>query len=680
MPLVEKVPSIDDRKFDDILREIRARIPRYTPEWRPAWNDLNDNDPGMMLSQVFAWLSEMMLYRMGRVPELNYIKFLELIGVELTPALPAKTEVTFAVEDALLTAAAVDVPPRTQVSAQGEDGKPVVFETLRAVRALACSIVNIQSDDSAQYRDLTTENAAASPFMPLHEMPREGAAFNIGLKFPAGHTNENDFPALTLELAMFAATTSGATLSHSCGPLALRAFAPARVQWEGWDGARWLALDLLNDETLAFTRSGHVWVRVPQNVKLARDFLGAYEDGVDPATGTNREKLFWIRARVEQPQYERTPRLLAVRTNTVPAEEAQTVNGEILGGSDGRRNQTWQFGNTPVIRGSVQIQIDDGTGAANWEVLDDLFGSGPDDRQIAVNYTSGQVRAGDGENGDIPVANADNPNANVIAVSYRHGGGVRGNVAAKALNNLLTPVDGIDGGKTENLFAAVGGTDEELLDAAKRRARMMLRARDRAVTPEDFEMLAQAAGNVKRAKALPLAHPQFPGVKVPGAITVIIVPDADASVVAPSPSDGLLRLVCAYLDARRLLTSEVYVVAPRYVEVEVDAQIVVTDDADPGAVREAVERVLADYFHALRGGDDGQGWPFGGAMRYSKIVQRVFSVPGVDSVPRLVLTVEGQEQPECRDVDLFTYAPQALVHLTRIAVEPRSLIEEGANA
>ena len=155
------------------------------------------------------------------------------------------------------------------------------------------------------------------------------------------------------------------------------------------------------------------------------------------------------------------------------------------------------------------------------------------------------------------------------------------------IKDLLTPIDGLDAGKTTNLYAAYGGRDEETLDEAKKRARRQLRARDRAVTVEDFEQLATEAGNVKRAKALPLAHPQFPGVAVPGAVTVIVVPDSDAD--PPMPSDGLLRTVCAYLDARRLLTTELFVVAPRYVAVEIDAQIVVTDDADPGAVHDAVD-------------------------------------------------------------------------------------------
>src|SRR6266550_1562097 len=99
MPLENFLPTIDDRHFDDIMAEIRTRIARYTPEWTPVWTDVNDNDPGITMVQVFAWLSDMMLYRMSKVPILNYIKFLELLGIELNPAEPAQAEITFPVVD-----------------------------------------------------------------------------------------------------------------------------------------------------------------------------------------------------------------------------------------------------------------------------------------------------------------------------------------------------------------------------------------------------------------------------------------------------------------------------------------------------------------------------------------------------------------------------------------------------
>jgi predicted phage baseplate assembly protein len=671
MPLRDAFPKLDDRSYDDLVAEIRARVSRYTPEWKPAWNDLNDSDPGVMLAQVFAWLSEMMLYRMNQVPLLNYLKFLELVGIELQPARAATAEITFAVADEW-DKDSVDVPPRTQVSAIAQDGQPVVFETTRPLRAVACALRSVQTYDAVQYRDATQRNTDARVgFPPFGELPRDGGALALGLSMLA----DKPFPALTLELAFWSieGADAGAPRVQTCGPISTRAFASATLQWEGWDGTRWTPLAALSDETLAFTRSGYVRVRIPPTAKLARDYVGAYDEG---------EKLYWLRALLVRTQYERPPRLLAVRINTVPAEQVQTVRNEILGGANGRRNQKWQLANAPVIAGSLRIEIDEGTSDRAWKVVDDLFGAGPAGRELALNRASGEVLAGDGESGAIPAANPASPDGNVVALEYRYGGGASGNVQAMEIKNLLTPIEGIDSGKTGNLFAASGGLGEELLTEAERRARLSLRARERAVTPEDFELLATQAGNVKRAKALPLAHPQFPGIQVPGAITVIVVPNdehdskSDAKPAkpipiedlvgkAPTPSQGLLRTVCEYLDARRLLTTELFVVAPRYVPLKVEARVVIEDDADPGEVRQAVESALAQFLHPLKGGDDGEGWPFGGTLRYSKIVQRAFS-EGVDSVPTLKLTLDGEEHPECRDVPLET---NALLQVVAVEVE-----------
>ena len=94
MPIKDLVPVIDDRTYADLVAEARTRIPRYTPEW----TDLNESDPGITLVELFAWMTELLVYRLGKVPQLNYLKFLELIGIELTPARPAIAEITFAVQ------------------------------------------------------------------------------------------------------------------------------------------------------------------------------------------------------------------------------------------------------------------------------------------------------------------------------------------------------------------------------------------------------------------------------------------------------------------------------------------------------------------------------------------------------------------------------------------------------
>ena len=90
MPLPE--PILDDLRFQqDLVDEARRRIIRYCPEW----TDYNLSDPGITLIELFAWMTEMIVYRLNRVPEKNYIKFMELLGIQLQPASSARAELTF---------------------------------------------------------------------------------------------------------------------------------------------------------------------------------------------------------------------------------------------------------------------------------------------------------------------------------------------------------------------------------------------------------------------------------------------------------------------------------------------------------------------------------------------------------------------------------------------------------
>jgi predicted phage baseplate assembly protein len=632
MPLNDAIPQIDDRRFDSLLAEVRTRIPRYTPEWTPVWTDLNDNDPGITIVQVFAWLAEMLTYRMNKVPELNYIKFLQLIGIELEPAEPALAEITFPVVPTHPQLYVI-VPARTQVTADAPDGGPqLVFETDRALVALTAKLAAVIAVDGPVSTDVTKDNEEASQGFEPFGKAADGDALMLGFDY-AG-----EFPAVELDLAVIVATDPTAPLVLQCGLPDTPSFGPARVKWECWDGSVWRPVSLVRDATRAFTRSGHVTLKTAAKT-LQRISIPA---GTPPR--------FWIRARLEQSQYERRPRLLAIRTNTVSAQQAETIRDEVVGGSDGSRDQVFQLSAAPVLAGSLQLEVDQGDGFEAWRQVDDLFGSGPTAQDYVLNRTTGEIRFGDGVNGAIPVANASNPGANVVAREYRTGGGKRGNVPALAIKTVVTSIDGIDDGNVANLLAANSGRDEETLDEAKKRAPRTIRSRCRAVTADDFEYLAMQAATIKRAKALPLSHPDFPGVKVPGVVTVIVVPDSDDP--CPIPSEGTLRTVCAYLDARRLLTTELYVIGPTYRQVEVQVEIVVADDADLAEVQQNVEQTLLDYFNPLRGGEDGSGWPFGGPILFSRVNQRVFTVAGVSSVTRLTIFVDGEEAPQCTDVTI----------------------------
>jgi predicted phage baseplate assembly protein len=85
------VPSLDNRRYQDLLDEALARIPVYTPEY----TNFNKSDPGVTLIEVFAFMVENLLYRANYIPERNRLKFLSLLGIPLHPGSAARGVVTF---------------------------------------------------------------------------------------------------------------------------------------------------------------------------------------------------------------------------------------------------------------------------------------------------------------------------------------------------------------------------------------------------------------------------------------------------------------------------------------------------------------------------------------------------------------------------------------------------------
>ncbi len=72
-------PSLDDRRFDDLVDDLIARIPAHTPEW----TNPRLGDPGRTLIELFAWLGDALLYRANLIPERQRLVFLRLLGQPL---------------------------------------------------------------------------------------------------------------------------------------------------------------------------------------------------------------------------------------------------------------------------------------------------------------------------------------------------------------------------------------------------------------------------------------------------------------------------------------------------------------------------------------------------------------------------------------------------------------------
>jgi predicted phage baseplate assembly protein len=576
MPLEDKIPQLDERSFEQIRAQALLRIPRYTPEW----TDFNESDPGVTLVELFAWLTEMMLYRMNQIPERNYLMFLQQLGMELRPAKPATAHLVFTPEAG---AQVGPVPEGSQFGAQSQDGSEMkFFETVEGLSLIRLPLSDVQVFDGAAFNVMTPANEQTNEsFRPFGWQPQPGSALYLGFAPFDPPAPEPLFPQqMRWRVYLPANLTAGRPLAcKEIGDNPAPA-SPVQLAWEYRPQANdriWRRLQVDEDESVAFTREGSITLQGPGEVALTME-------------GRVPEPRYWLRVRLVDIAYPagREPVIDFIRPNVARAENRVTVRSEEVGISDGSPDQEFSLQFRPVAPGSLVLEVLDPAddlrnGPPPWTKKDFLYASGPDDRHYRLNAAASVIRFGDGTNGRIPSAGAE-----IVALEYRHGGGTAGNVAVGSIQTPLSLLTGIS--EVTNPRPASGGLDEESLEDFRRNAPLRLRHRGRAVASSDFATLAMEAGEFGHAVALSLFHPDFPEVEVPGAITVVVVPKNDE--ISPQPSPDQIEAVCRYLEPRRLLTTELRVKGPEYVFIQVQAQVAVEPSAAFDRVRMEIIRAI----------------------------------------------------------------------------------------
>lgn len=188
-------PKIDSRTASDLLLQLRAMAPHYTREW-PA---RDDDDPGVALLKIFSFIAEGVINRLNRAPDRNFLAFLDMLGVRLLPATPARAPVRFL--PAPGTASGFIVPKGTQVSAPpvGERPEELPFETTREMFATPAALAALVAADPARDRIykpppgfLALTLAATDP--PALTLRAFSAAGSKSLQLgPPGLVQEGDF-------------------------------------------------------------------------------------------------------------------------------------------------------------------------------------------------------------------------------------------------------------------------------------------------------------------------------------------------------------------------------------------------------------------------------------------------------------------------------------------------------
>jgi predicted phage baseplate assembly protein len=613
------VTNLDDRKFQDLVDEAKRMIPQLCPEW----TNHNLSDPGVALIELFAWMTETMLFRLNQAPDVFYTRMLNLLGFEQFPAAAARAELTF--WNSGNRNEPVVIPAGTEVATSGIIGQTRVFTTLEDTAIVPPRLMAaLTSEGDERFTDVWEDLSVGLTSVKV--FPSEPMA--AGDSFYLGFENSLAGNAIRLDIQ---ASVEGIGVNPGRPPLI----------WESWQGEGWVAATIpsllgpgeVADSTGGLNRDGNIVLL------LASEHQPLTLGGV---------RAHWIRARLlpptpERPAYRATPQVRRVTVvsmgGTVVAEHSEPVSDDVLGKSTGKPDQSFRCSRTPVLprQGNETIQVEHDGEYVEWTEVSDFVDSERGDRHFAWDSFTGEIRFGplirypDGsmrQHGAVPPEGA-----RIRANDYRTGGGAAGNVGSDTLTALRTSLPYI--ARVQNLMPARGGVDAETVENVKRRGPQSLRSGGRAVTMSDFERLtAQADSRVGRVRCLPPVTPGDP-------VRLLVVP----AIRQPAEQlqldhfalpDDMIQRIADYLEDRRILGSKIEVGTPYYQGVTVAALVSARPGRPPSLVQDRAMRALYDFINPLSGGPEGLGWSFDVDLNAASIFQLLEAVEGVERVDEVL--------------------------------------------
>ncbi|MCB0085393.1 MAG: putative baseplate assembly protein, partial [Caldilineaceae bacterium] len=365
-------PNLDNLRFQrDLVDEARKRIIQYCPEW----TDYNLSDPGITLIELFAWMTEAIIYRLNQVPQKNYIEFLRMLDVQLHPACAAQTELTFYLsapfplrpnEPELTPEAKVEKGLRVSYSVGGSS-EEIIFTTDEELRIDPPLLEQIRTD--VAFTQNHYEPGVARQFDAFHNVPRLGDAFYLGFA--------NDISGNVLRLH-FSCQREASGIVRAMPPLRWSCY----MGKDANDAEDWQPITLgtgdERDTTGGFrNEEGHLTLYLPL------DMPDLPLRGIGPETLTlpartsstppphQREGAYWLRCQyVQDPdkpevRYTETPVIRRVRAevlgSTVRATNAVFVTDEEVGVSSGDPGQTFKLKQERILDliGDEQVQVEE---------------------------------------------------------------------------------------------------------------------------------------------------------------------------------------------------------------------------------------------------------------------------------------------------------------------------------
>ena len=638
--------NLNDKTYEELLAEAIAHIPLYSREW----TNFNVSDPGVTLLQNLTAFQLVQQESINDVPERVRRKLLKLLGCVGRENRAAR---------ALIQAPPQGGPilPEGHLLWSGE----IPFETVEETPLSAWGLSRVLALKKDRRRDLTRLLEAGSEAFPFGRSPEPGDALVCVF---------SGTPEMGVPVRLWFQVSEEELRTPFSSELEVPAF--AKVRWQYYTALGW-ADAAAEDETCGFLRSGQVTLtlngelpaswedegcafrclleeaeydRAPRLCSLAahlflmeqrltsvRCFHGPGPElelkGRLPMLGN---LLAFRREAPEAPyrpcgdfQVEETPWSLRLRFAMEPSEDLEAlrvlcydgemVHQRLLGPVYGYDGQVVPLGLAKnVLPESVLLAVEDEEGVS----FVPPETAGPKGFSYHVRSQTGEAVIDDpGEGGQTLLLAG-------CAVTQ----GARGNLRSRA---VLEQRGGYDGTEVESTWLcpapARGGVTRESMEELQRRFSRELLETTSAVRAADYETL------VRQTPGLCVHKVRASVLEGKNRVQIAVKPYAEGE--RPRLSQAYIHQIAAFLEPRRMLTTQIQIRQPRYVPVSVTASLTVRGMEDEA--RRQAEAFLRQELDYVNGPQN-----FGGWVRLNELYQKLSGLPFVGMVETLSLFPEGQ--------------------------------------
>lgn len=675
-----KLPNLDDQDYTDIVEAAKRRIPVLYPEW----TDMNEHDPGITIIELFAWLKEMQQYYLDRISDRSYKSMLKLLGIEMQQAAPACAKVLFS-----------KAPASVIKGAQAESEDATVFVCAEEFKRSPYDTGRSFVDTGDSIHDVTDIlNDTATDFYPFSSQhSTSDRDFYIGVNVAEGLSASD-------KVQLFFDINDKCVVQRN--PAAAGCRIPRKLVWEYSTAAGYKECKDVCDDTLAFSFSGKVLLTVGEDfadndcggrlptgryIRVRMEYSGCEDMPTLCAIYTNCLELVQMERHCDYKDLTVSGGQISVSDKLICdglyhvlvrfgdgwqyADRAVMEHGQDgaeidlsaydgMLADDGMPNVrviycTEHFGRNRMFYSSdglpcqqFELDLDNEllteklelmaaemvNGELVWHdytYVDDLALAGPYDKCFTYDRSRRCILFGDNENGEVPQRGDDN----IMVICSACTKGSAGNLRKGNLRELRTNRESYEIFQHSD---AAGGRLNETLAHALERLKSRMNECVKAVTAEDYRMLAGRTPGLRIAdvKAIPAFDPDISSAskdKLANTVTLVVLPYS--SEPAPVPDESFISAVREHIENYRMITTYVKVVAPIYVSVDISAEVV-------SSIRE-IEQVTESAIKAVRDMYSiysASGTRFGAPLSEVAVMTELCSVDGILSVKHLRINVD----------------------------------------